>query len=93
VLPAGATRSLVEGIQRVDSRVGYLGDWHTHPIDAAASRVDRRTARLTATTGSDAGEVVLLVALRRGRDHVFDAHLADRRGVRLVSIVRTGDLA
>src|SRR3989442_1604254 len=36
VLPAGATCNLVEQMQRIDSRVGYLGDWHTHPIDAAA---------------------------------------------------------
>ena len=92
VLPAGATCNLVEQMQRIDSRVGYLGDWHTHPIDAAASGVDRRTVRrLIATIGSDAG-VVLMVVRRRGRDHVLDAHLADRRGMRPVSIVRTGDL-
>jgi integrative and conjugative element protein (TIGR02256 family) len=94
VLPAGATRSLVKQMQRADSRLGYLGDWHTHPMDGAASGVDRQTVRrLTRTAGSDAREVVLLVFRRRGRNHVIDAHLADRRGVRPASIVRTGDLA
>jgi len=81
-------------MQCADSRLGYLGDWHTHPMDVAASGVDRRTVRrLTRTAGSDAREVVLLVPRRRGRNHVIDAYLADRRGVRLVPIVRTGDLA
>ena len=94
VLPAGVTRSLVEQMQCTDSRLGYLGDWHTHPMNAAASRVDRQTVRrLTETMGPDSGEVVLLVVRRRGGDHAIDAHLADRCGVRPVSIVRTGDLA
>ena len=37
--------------------------------------------------------VVHLVARRRGRDYVIDGHLADRSGVRWVSIIRTGNLA
>src|SRR5438046_7342933 len=41
VLPAGKTRALVEQMQHLDARLGYLGDWHTHPAEAAASPVDR----------------------------------------------------
>ena len=93
VLPAGATRIRVDRMQRADSRLGYLGDWHTHPMDAAASGVDRQTVRkLTRSSGLEAGEVVLLVARRRGQDHVIEAHLANPAWVRNVSIVRTGDL-
>src|SRR5439155_7454522 len=81
VLPAGATRSLVKQMQRADSRLGYLGDWHTHPMDVAASGVDRQAVRrLAGAIGSDGREVVLLVSRRRDRDHVIDAHLAYRRG-------------
>lgn len=93
VLPAGATRGLVEQLHRADPRLGYLGDWHTHPMDAPASGVDRQTLRtLTGTVDSGGGETVLLVARRRLREYVIDAHLADRCGVRPASIVRTGDL-
>jgi len=93
VLPAGTTRILVEEMRRADARLGYLGDWHTHPRDAAASDVDRRTLRrLTGIDSPDTGETVLLVVRRRGREYVVDAHLADRRGVREAAVVRTGDL-
>jgi hypothetical protein len=92
-LPADATRSLVERVQRADPRLGYLGDWHTHPVDAATSGVDRQTVRkITRASGPEAGDVVLLVARRRGQDHVIEAHLANPAGVQKVSIVRTGDL-
>jgi Prokaryotic homologs of the JAB domain len=94
VLPAGATRVHVEEMRRADTRIGYLGDWHSHAMDAAASDVDSQTVRrLVGAAGPDAGEIVLLIARRRCRDYVIDAHLADRLGVRKASIVRTGDLA
>ena len=93
VLPAGATRGLVGQLHCADPRLGYLGDWHTHPMDAPASGLDRQTVRtLTGTVDSGDGETVLLVARRHLRDYVIDGHLADRRGVRPASIVRTGDL-
>jgi proteasome lid subunit RPN8/RPN11 len=94
VLPAGTTRGLIEQLRRADSRLGYLGDWHTHPMDAPASGVDHQTVqRLAGTVDSNGREIVLLVARRRSRDYVIDAHLAYRRGVRPAPIVRTGDLA
>ena len=93
VLPAGVTRTLVEQLQRSDPRLGYLGDWHTHPMDMPASQVDRQTIRrLAVTTGRAGGEIVLLVARRRGDHYVFDADVGNRRGIRPASITRTGDL-
>jgi proteasome lid subunit RPN8/RPN11 len=93
ILPAGTTRSLVSQMRGADSRLGYLGDWHTHPMDVGASGVDRQTARrLADTAGSDGREVVLLVSRRQGRKHVVEAYLADRHGVQPASILRTGDL-
>jgi integrative and conjugative element protein (TIGR02256 family) len=94
VLPAGKTRALVEQMQHLDSRLGYLGDWHTHPVDAAASPVDRHSLRrLAETLSPDAAAVMLIVARRMGHNYVVDAHVADRRGLRPASIVRTGDLS
>jgi hypothetical protein len=93
VLPAGLTRSLVTEIQGGDSRVGYLGDWHTHPADVPASDLDGKTARkVVQDADSDSGDVVLLVARRRGRQYVLDAHLANHRDVCPVPIIRTGGL-
>ena len=94
VLPAGMTRRLIDQLRRVDSRLGYLGDWHTHPQNAGASEVDYRTVqRLARTVDSNGRAIVLLIARRPSLDYVIDAHLADRRGARPTRIVRTGNLA
>jgi len=43
VIPVGATHATVDDHRGRDPRVGYLGDWHTHPANAGASRVDFET--------------------------------------------------
>lgn len=42
-LPAGVTKAAVGEARKKDPRLGYLGDWHSHPADAAASGIDIRT--------------------------------------------------
>lgn len=43
VLPAGMTHELVSRARTEDERLGYLGDWHSHPADAGASGTDLQT--------------------------------------------------
>jgi hypothetical protein len=43
MIPAGSTHRIVDEAHAADARVGYLGDWHTHPADAGASNVDLAT--------------------------------------------------
>src|SRR6478752_2237464 len=40
-LPANVTRKTVQQLRDTDPRIGYLGDWHSHPMDAPASGTDR----------------------------------------------------
>ncbi|MGH3973813.1 MAG: Mov34/MPN/PAD-1 family protein [Pseudonocardiaceae bacterium] len=42
-IPAGATQPAVHAARRDDSRLGYLGDWHTHPADVGPSPTDLAT--------------------------------------------------
>jgi hypothetical protein len=44
-IPAGITHQLVDCVRRVDPRLGYLGEWHTHPADVRTSDVDLSTMR------------------------------------------------
>ena len=44
-LPAGVTHALVDCARRVDGRLGYLGEWHSHPADLGPSQTDARTMR------------------------------------------------
>jgi proteasome lid subunit RPN8/RPN11 len=39
-IPAGATQPSVLAARRTDHRLGYLGDWHSHPSDVGPSPTD-----------------------------------------------------
>jgi hypothetical protein len=43
VIPAGATHPAIDDARIADPRVGYLGDWHSHPADLGPSAVDFST--------------------------------------------------
>jgi hypothetical protein len=45
LIPAWATHAAVDAARRIDARMGYLGDWHTHPADVRPSGVDFATLR------------------------------------------------
>lgn len=47
VIPRDSTKALVDKRRSHDSRLGYIGDWHSHPSQLGASSIDLRTlARL-----------------------------------------------
>jgi proteasome lid subunit RPN8/RPN11 len=90
-VPAGSTRPAIRAARLEDARLGYLGEWHVHPANQGASSLDRqsvlsvlRSVRLASTT--------LLVARRAGLAYVLDAHAVRPTGLRLATLVLTGDL-
>lgn len=42
-IPSGATQPSVHTARRRDPRLGYLGDWHSHPADIGPSPTDLAT--------------------------------------------------
>lgn len=48
VLHRGATSHTVNRARAADPRVGYLGDWHSHPDGGGPSATDRATMRALA---------------------------------------------
>ena len=44
-IPAGATHAAIDALRAEDHRLGYLGDWHSHPTDVGPSGVDFATLR------------------------------------------------
>lgn len=63
-IPAGVTHSSVDAIRACDVRIGYIGDWHTHPADAGPSLTDVSSLRANARRSGGAQRLVALV--RRG---------------------------
>ena len=43
VIPAGATHPAIDRLRDEDARLGYLGDWHSHPADVGPSSIDFST--------------------------------------------------
>jgi len=68
-VPAGVTNGLVLEARRLDPRLGYLGDWHSHPADSGASGVDLATYLRLLRHALSRGETTpLLVVARRAVD-------------------------
>lgn len=78
-LPAGVTRPLVLQAQETDPRVGYLGDWHSHPADSKASPTDLETyKRALRFARLRSEQAPLLVVIRLGADGWVPDVLATR---------------
>ena len=44
-IPRGSTVGLVREAKALDARIGYLGDWHSHPANVGPSETDLATYR------------------------------------------------
>ncbi len=92
VLPAGKTSPAVAALRASDPRVGYLGDWHSHPANVGASSLDFRTLRQS----SQAKDVraPLLVVVRRDilGTYALDVHAWARIRSRRVHLADSGPL-
>jgi hypothetical protein len=78
----------------VDPRLGYLGDWHSHPADIGPSSVDSASMRrLGADVDAGCTHPVLIIARRRGPGiYSFDARQLARWGLRRLRLIAAGGL-
>ncbi len=65
-LPAGTTTAAVHHARRSDPRLGYLGEWHSHPADVGPSATDRATRRRLSLRNPWTG--LVLIVVRDGED-------------------------
>lgn len=84
LIPAGSTHPIVDQAHAADPRVGYLGDWHTHPVDTNASNVDLATLQDLAV-GVFRRRRLLALLRRVDRDWALDLWVMNRlrRPIRL----------
>ncbi len=64
-LPEGGTQAAIDRLREVDERLGYLGEWHSHPNATDRSPKDERTMESLARDPDLVGESPLLVVARR----------------------------
>lgn len=60
-LPAGTTTAAVGRSREADPRLGYLGEWHSHPSDVGPSPTDRATMRRLALRHPRTGLILIVV--------------------------------
>lgn len=88
----GQTTVAVDAARTRDPRVGYLGEWHSHPSDQPASPTDSATmAKLAAHP--DTGNPVLFVLRPTGADQItIDAHVSVDGGLLPAPLVEVGPI-
>lgn len=90
-LPFAIRNHLTARSRQTDRRLGYLGDWHSHPIDLGPSCKDRETMAHLAKTG-DCQRPLLFLVRRSGMTQVIDARQWVRASLRCLRIVEAGAL-
>ncbi|HEX2039870.1 MAG TPA: ThiF family adenylyltransferase [Acidimicrobiales bacterium] len=92
LVPEDATANAVAAARERDSRLGYLGEWHSHPAGSGPSTLDV-AAMLGAAEGSGTTEpVLILVAPTSEMPATLTAYVTTPAGLKDAAICTTGDL-
>jgi proteasome lid subunit RPN8/RPN11 len=94
VIPPSLTPTIVASQRSRDLRLGYLGDWHTHPADQPASGMDRASLiRVAADRQAGIRHPLLVVMRRQGASWHVDVLETRGRSHALCEVVLTGPVA
>jgi len=89
ILDGDARQSAVDEIREIDWRIGYIGEWHSHPANTPpTSRDIRSIARLARDPEAECPHPVLVVVRCKAANWVLDAtqwQVARASHVRLIA--------
>lgn len=91
-IPAGATQPAVRAARTADPRLGYLGDWHSHPADVGPSPTDLATLALFSVRHPRSPNPTLVIVRNAGDGHVIDPRRIVAITPRACEVRLTGDL-
>jgi integrative and conjugative element protein (TIGR02256 family) len=91
-IPGGATHDAVMLARAFDDRLGYLGDWHTHPSDVGPSPTDLATLALISVRHPLLPNPTQIVVRRTEDSHALDARRIIGLTPRACTIRLTGNL-
>lgn len=72
-IPGGATRPAVLNARAADHRLGYLGDWHSHPEDVGPSKKDLDSLRRISSPHHEEQNPTLVVVRSTGGGRTLNA--------------------
>jgi proteasome lid subunit RPN8/RPN11 len=91
-IPAGTTQAAVLTARLRDPRLGYLGDWHSHPSDVGPSPTDLATLAFISARHPRGPNPTQVVVRKSGRGYALDARRFSNLTPRSCTIKLTGGL-
>ena len=91
-IPSGATQPGVHSARRRDPRLGYLGDWHSHPADIGPSATDLATLAFYSIKHPRTPNPTLIVVRNTTGGRALDARRIVSAKPRPCELHLTGDL-
>lgn len=91
-IPGDATQPAVKAARAEDSRLGYLGDWHSHPADSGPSPTDLASLALVSYRRPRRPNPTMVVIRRRADQYVLDARRTVGIHLRVCDVRLAGDL-
>lgn len=91
-IPRGATQPAVRDARRSDPRLGYLGDWHTHPADVGPSPTDFASLGRISLKHPRSPNPTLVVVRKTSSGYVLDARRIVALAPRTCALRLVGDL-
>lgn len=72
-IPGATTHPAVKSARKADGRLGYLGDWHSHPADVGPSPTDMASLAFISFRKPKRPNPTMIVVRKRGDGYVLDA--------------------
>lgn len=91
-IPAGTTHAAVRRARAIDNRLGYLGDWHSHPHDVGPSPTDLASLALISMKQPKMPNPTQIVVRRTDHGYLLDARRIVTFTPRSCTIGLTGSL-
>lgn len=91
-IPAGTTQARVHAARRTEQRLGYLGDWHSHPANIGPSPTDLATLAMYSIKHPRTANPTLIVVRNTPVGRVVDARRIVTVATRSCDVQLTGDL-
>ena len=91
-IPAGTDHPAVLKARTSDHRLGYLGDWHSHPHDVSPSRTDLTSLARISMRRPLHPNPTQIVVRRTDHGYVLDARRIDTLVPRVCTVTLTGGL-
>lgn len=92
LIPGGATRPAVLAARQDDARLGYLGDWHTHPADVGPSPKDLASLALVSYRRPRRPNPTMVVVRRHEDGYTLDARRMVGLQARICAVRLTGGI-